>query len=350
MITMQSWMFLSSYEKLRTVLRAHQRITSMLHLGTRAFDSIGGEVVASTAFVLENASAQPKQPGVFVRLIDGGSEAEKAAMLTTALDSRSSDDGFHFASGDDFAMIPGAPIVYWLSEKMRAAFFQRNNLGDLYDVMNGMTTGENAKFLRFWSEVSESRTCRTAHSARESVESGARWFPYNKGGEFRKWYGNQDHVINWENDGHDVIENGRAFARGRKLYFRSMVSWAKISSGQPAFRFYPAGFLFDVAGTSMFGNSPVSLFEAVSLCNSSTSEAMLAALSPTLNFESGQIARLPVVQVKDPHVQERVTRLVSNSKSDWDLSETSADFTFNPLILTFRQTSQELLCTSPIRN
>jgi len=339
MITMQSWMFLSSYEKLRAALLTKQRITSMLHLGARAFDSIGGEVVSSTAFVQANVPPEArnsarKRAGTFVRLVDGASEAEKMTALGVALLVRTKSAGFYLASDVDFAAIPGSPIVYWLSEKMRAAFAWHPSLGASYDAMNGMTTGENAAFLRLWHEVSGARTCRLARSAQDSVASGARWFPYNKGGEFRKWYGNQEHVINWECDGRDVIDNGRAFPRGRKFYFRPMVSWAKVSSGQPAFRFYPGGFLFDVAGTAMFGRSLQALADAIALCNSSTAEAMLAALSPTMNFESGQIARLPLAGAEGASTGlcVRVDELISSSKRDWDESETSWDFAANPLV------------------
>jgi hypothetical protein len=200
--------------------------------------------------------------------------------------------------------------------------------------MNGMTTGENVRFLREWYEISETRTCRSARSATNSVGSGARWFPYNKGGAFRKWYGNQEQVINWEQDGRDVVNNGRAFTRGRKYYFRPMVSWAKVSSGQPAFRYYPAGFLFDVAGTAMFGKADEDLDSTISLCNSSTSATILAALSPTLNFESGQIARLPVTESSETptDLSDRVKSLIATSKVDWDQSETSWNFERNPLV------------------
>ncbi|MCB9405026.1 MAG: BREX-1 system adenine-specific DNA-methyltransferase PglX [Microthrixaceae bacterium] len=210
MITMQSWMFLSSYAKLRDSLLANQQIASMLHLGARAFDSIGGEVVSSTAFVLTNEHG--KRAGSFVRLVDGNSEAEKITALRAALYARTSETDFYEASGDDFASIPGSPIVYWLSEKMRMVFTSGDRLGAVASLAVGLQTGDNNRFLRQWWEVSQACFAFACTSREEAQASGARWFPYNKGGEFRKWYGNQEHVVNWENDGTEI----RAFSGDRQ--------------------------------------------------------------------------------------------------------------------------------------
>jgi len=325
-----TWMSIKSFEALRLRLLHGHTFDSFVHM--RDVSNHPDIFGANAAFVLSMAGNRNRH-APFIRLTPLGSDRKKQD-LRAALAHRTPAAGFHLASGADFAAIPGSPIVYWLSEKMRAAFSQRESLGSRFDAMNGMTTGENAKFLRLWHEVAGSRTCRHAQSAKESVDSGARWFPYNKGGEFRKWYGNQEYVINWRNDGQDVVENGRAFTRGRKYYFRPMVSWAKVSSGQPAFRYYPKGFLFDVAGTAMFGEPEQALSEAIALCNSSTSEAMLAALSPTMNFESGQIARLPLAETEELRraLINRVDKLVASSKLDWDESETSWEFERNPLV------------------
>ncbi|MGA4507010.1 Eco57I restriction-modification methylase domain-containing protein, partial [Propionibacteriaceae bacterium G1746] len=249
MITMQSWMFLSSYEKLRASLLARQRITSMLHLGARAFDSIGGEVVSSTAFVLTNvppetADAARKRLGMYIRLVDGTSEAEKTAAFHSALQIRARNAGFHLASDADFAGIPGSPIVYWLSEKMRGSFATGRPLSEVANLRQGLATADNNRFLRQWWEVSGRRTAFTCTSREEAAASGARWFPYNKGGEFRKWYGNQEHVVNWENDGAEIVDfKPRSVIRNPGTYFSPSVSWSDISSGEAAFRRYPQGFI-----------------------------------------------------------------------------------------------------------
>ncbi len=196
MITMQSWMFLSSYEKLRASLLAKQWIASMLHLGARAFDSIGGEVVSSTAFVLTNVPPEAqgsarKRAGTFIRLVDGTSEAEKVAALSAALDVQRKEAGFHLASDADFTAIPGSPIVYWLSERMRGSFSTGKPLSEVANLRQGLATADNNRFLRQWWEVSRARSAFACTSREEAAASGARWFPYNKGGDFRRWYGNQ---------------------------------------------------------------------------------------------------------------------------------------------------------------
>lgn len=191
MITMQSWMFLSSFEKLRRSLLCNQWIVSMLHLGTRAFDSIGGEVVSSTAFVIENVPPSRRgtastRCGSFVRIVDGKSEAEKIVMLDRARHTREARDGFHGASPEDFTVIPGSPIVYWLSEKMRNAFSVNQPLGESTRLAVGLQTGDNNRFLREWWEVAIPRIAFACTSREAAARSGARWFPYNKGGRVSK--------------------------------------------------------------------------------------------------------------------------------------------------------------------
>lgn len=344
MITMQSWMFLSSYEKLRSSLLSKERITSMLHLGARAFDSIGGEVVSSTAFVLESVppasrDSARKRAGIFIRLVDGASEAGKVAGLSTALDVRAKEAGFHLASDADFAAIPGAPIVYWLSEKMRAVFTSAERLGATASLAVGLQTGDNNRFLRQWWEVATSRTAFACTSREEAAVSGARWFPYNKGGEFRKWYGNQEHVVNWENDGTEIRTFGtdgggrpRSRAQNTDTYFSPSVSWSKVSSGAPAFRAYPAGFIYDVAGTSIFVTTSEERAGLLSFANSQLAFEQLAAIAPTLNYEVGQVAGLPVADASAEGGASPAAKAIEAAKSDWDNFETSWEFARNPLV------------------
>ena len=337
MITMQSWMFLSSYAKLRVSLLAHQQIASMLHLGARAFDSIGGEVVSSTAFVLSNKPS--KRAGSFVRLVDGNSEAEKVSELRAALDARTSESDFYQASGSDFASIPGTPIVYWLSEKMRGSFATGNPLSEVANLRQGLATADNNRFLREWWEVSQERSAFGCTSREEAVASGARWFPYNKGGEFRKWYGNQEHVVNWEDDGAEIrtfgTEDGgrpRSRAQNTDTYFSPSVSWSKVSSGAPAFRAYPAGFIYDVAGTSIFATTSQQRAGLLSFANSRVAFEQLAAIAPTLNYEVGQVAGLPMADASAEDGVSLAGRAIDVARSDWDSFETSWGFARNPLV------------------
>ena len=336
MITMQSWMFLSSYAKLRDSLLANQQIASMLHLGARAFDSIGGEVVSSTAFVLTNEHG--KRAGSFVRLVDGNSEAEKITALRAALYARTSETDFYEASGDDFASIPGSPIVYWLSEKMRMVFTSGDRLGAVASLAVGLQTGDNNRFLRQWWEVSQACFAFACTSREEAQASGARWFPYNKGGEFRKWYGNQEHVVNWENDGTEIrafgAETGgrpRSRAQNTDTYFSPSVSWSDISSGEAAFRRYPQGFIHDSTGHSGFGDRTM-LDQVTLLLNSTFVMEVMKVVAPTLHFHIGYVGLVPVA----PGVQDlesgQLTDLIETARKDWNTAETSWGFTTNSLV------------------
>jgi hypothetical protein len=338
MITMQSWMFLSSYEKLRASLLAHQWITSMLHLGARAFDSIGGEVVSSTAFVLTNVSldnrgAARTRVGTFIRLVDGTSEAEKSASLVAALAERTRESDFYFASAEDFAAIPGSPIVYWLSEKMRSTFVLGEPLSEVANLRQGLATADNSRFLREWWEVSRNRIAFACTSREEAAVSGARWFPYNKGGDFRKWYGNQEYVVNWEHDGQEIVDfKPRSVIRNPKFYFSPSVSWSAISSGAPAFRAYPTGFIHDHAGHSIFVETHLQRTMLLSYTNSQLVFELLAAIAPTLNFEVGNVSDLPIEDTLDGIEPTLSIKAITESKADWDSFETSWGFQRNLLV------------------
>ncbi|MFZ1381388.1 MAG: BREX-1 system adenine-specific DNA-methyltransferase PglX [Scrofimicrobium sp.] len=338
MITMQSWMFLSSYEKLRTSLLAGQRIASMLHLGARAFDSIGGEVVSSAAFtllnvpVVEERGTSSKRAGIFIRLVDGTSEAEKAAVLSKALDGRDRESEFYVASDTDFTAIPGSPIVYWLSEKMRESFSTGMPLSDVANLRQGLATADNSRFLRQWWEVSQGRSAFACTSREEAAASGARWFPYNKGGEFRKWYGNQEYVVNWENDGEEIYAfKPRSVVRNPGTYFSPSVSWSDISSGEAAFRRYPQGFIHDSTGHSGFGEG--SLLDRIALLlNSRYVMEVMKVVAPTLHFHIGYVGLVPVANGVKELPTKMADRLVETAREDWDIEETSWSFARNPLV------------------
>ncbi|WP_282858727.1 Eco57I restriction-modification methylase domain-containing protein [Pseudoclavibacter helvolus] len=341
MITMQSWMFLSSYEKLRAVLLKNQRFTSMLHLGARAFDSIGGDVVSATAFVLENVPSDTHgiartRTGVFIRLIDGTSEAEKVSALSLALEARTTDAGLHLASDSDFKAIPGSPIVYWLSEKMRAAFNIGRPISRIGVPKAGMHGGDVNRFARRWYEVSEQRSVRDAPSTAEVHANGRKWVGLNKGGAFRKWYGNQEYVLAFDIENYEILKVSGNKLPSRDFYFLPSVSWSKVSSGSPAFRMYPEGFVFDVSGTPVFG-AEVDLLDICAIANSEPARKLLEAMAPTLNFEIGQVASLPILSTEGlDEGRARTRRLIAESKADWDSSETSWSFRENPLVALAR--------------
>jgi hypothetical protein len=304
MITMQSWMFLSSYEKLRASLLANQRITSMLHLGARAFDSIGGEVVSSTAFVMANVpsearSSASKRAGAFIRLIDGTSEADKVAALSIARKTRTNAAGFHHASGGDFTAIPGTPIVYWLSEKMRVAFQGGTTLGDVVTTREGLTTGDNNRFLKFWWEPS-ARNVALPQSFDEASPPSKRWFAYLKGGTERCWSGNFEYVVDWEHDGERQrlnIEEHTGRVRSHNYNgdwaFRAGITWTGLTSGRFCGRAMGKGFMFDAKGPVAFPHDGGTRNYLLSILNSSVGTTILKMLAPTMDFKLGQVEKVP---------------------------------------------------------
>ena len=336
MVTMQSWMFLGSFEKMRSSIIEGKTIVSMAHLGPRAFDAIGGEVVNVTADVIYNGRAAYE--GAYVRLVDiNGSEAKRLKLLAAI---QNPDCGWFYRRGaDTFKQIPGIPIAYWASDALLDAFGNAKQLSEYGKPRQGLATGENARFVREWWEVDDCKSVYSCGSIQESIESACKWFPYNKGGDFRKWYGNNSSVVNWENDGQEIRnykdQNGRLLSRPQNTncFFSPSITWSKISSGSIAFRFKPAGHIFDVAGTSVFSDEE-SLKYLQGACNSSVIMRVASMLSPTLNFEVGQIATYPIIQneEQEPLVNDMVDSCRELSKTDWDSFETSWDFKRNPLV------------------
>ena len=236
-------------------------------------------------------------------------------------------------SASVYSSVPGTPIVYWVNETVVSAFEKGVPLSSVSQPKVGLQTGENARFVRQWWEVSLDREWFDCPSAEESAKSGLKWFPYNKGGEYRKWYGNNDCVVNWGDDGKDVRDFGGSVIRNQQCYFKPCITWSKISSGLIAFRYKPAGHVFDVAGTSIFAEHG-RLAYLHGACNSSVMLKIASMLSPTLNFEVGQIAAYPIII--DKHKEKIAENLVDEnrllSKADWDAFESSWDYVRHPLI------------------
>ncbi|HMS76690.1 BREX-1 system adenine-specific DNA-methyltransferase PglX [Gordonia sp. (in: high G+C Gram-positive bacteria)] len=321
MVTMHSWMFLTSYKKFRARMSEWGHLASMAHLGTRGFDSISGEVVQTTAFVIDTES-RPGHQGRFFRLVSGRNEAEKAQMLGDAIES--GDPAVVFgASMHDFALVPESPVVYWLSEAMKAAFAKGERLGDVAHPRQGLATADNDRFLRQWFEVSANRTGFGMSSRGEAKDSGKKWFPHNKGGSFRKWWGNQDFVINWEVDGKELWDfRPRSVIRNPDYYFRDCVSWSNVSTGAPSFRYYPSDFIFSHVGQAAFGEDG-QLPSLMGFLDSTLCESLLTVLSPAMHFEVGHIANLPVIPADSESVVPVVDELIRHARADWDGYEIS---------------------------
>ncbi|WP_251198430.1 BREX-1 system adenine-specific DNA-methyltransferase PglX [Anaerotardibacter muris] len=335
MIAMQSWMFLGSFEGLRKKILDKRSIASMAHFGPRAFDAIGGEVVSTTASILQNSTADNKAS--YVRLVDYDSEKTKQEALKQAI--QNPDCGwFYRRNADAFSAIPGFPIVYWASAAVRKAFEVGLSLQAIARPHVGLQTGDNERFLRFWWEVALSNSKYDCESLADSIDSRRQWFPYNKGGDYRKWYGNNEWLVNYRNNGSDIFSDENSshhhvqpISPGHE--FKPSVTWSKISSGNIAFRYKPFGHLFDIAGTSLFAGES-ELFYLQGACNSSVLLDIASMLSPTLNFEVGQIATYPIIEDKEqaPRIRTLVGDERNLSKDDYDSFETSWDFKRHPMV------------------
>ena len=328
MVTMQSWMFLGSFEKMRTKLIEQNSIVSMAHIGARGFDSIGGEVVSTTASVF--AVGQPGLEGAYLRLVDPVGEAAKKAAALEAI--ANPDCGYFYRrNAKTFTQIPGTPIAYWASDALMSSFCEAS-LDSAAVLKQGLKTGENDRFLRFWFEPSESLlSC--------FVDVDTKWFPYSKGGQYRKWYGNRDYVVNWQNDGYEIKnfkdEKGNLRSRPQSLdwQMKEGIAWSLISSGKLHFRYSPAGTLFDAAGSSLFAFS-APLEYILGLVNSTVYEACSSFLSATITFEVGQLSKYPFIysQENSDRVCLIVSECIIDSRLDYDSFETSWDFKRHPLV------------------
>lgn len=327
LVTSDTCMYLSSFVAMRTSLIDDNTILTFVDTrGTNAHPDVFD---ANAIWVLRHGRLDGYE-GSYFKL--NHRIPEKAGALLEAI--RNPDCGwFYCRDADTFKQIPGTPIAYWASDALLDAFGNAKQLSEYGKPRQGLATGENARFVREWWEVDGCKSIYSCGSIQESIESACKWFPYNKGGDFRKWYGNNECVINWESNGHLVREFAGSVIRNPDCFFMPSITWSKISSGSIAFRFKPAGHVFDVAGTSVFSDQK-SLKYLQGACNSSVIMRVASMLSPTLNFEVGQIATYPIIQndEQEPLVNDMVDSCRELSKTDWDSFETSWDFIRHPLV------------------
>lgn len=324
MITMESWMFLSSFENLRNRILEQNTILSMAHLGAGAFDTIGGEVVSTTAFVLQNSNCASYK-GSYIRLVDDDSETKKDIALLDTINNIDSD--FYFrASAADFKKIPKSPIAYWASEQIKN-IFTNAPLSKYYPVNPGIRTGKDELFLRFWFEVSFNNIQFDLVSSDE-MKSDIRWFPLHKGGTFRKWYGNAEHIIDLFRDAEEIKSKSPDFRlREKKWYFRPFVSWSRISTKDISFRYFPKGVLFSDAGPGIFAESKC--LQATALLNSKIGSYFLKIINPTLNYQKQDIETVPYICLSKNLSFDSGVLI---EKDDWDSYETSWGFSVFPLL------------------
>jgi hypothetical protein len=331
LVTMHAWMFLSTYEDLRKGILTEDTVVCLAHLGSRAFREISGEVVQTAAYVVRDRHL-PLYRGVYQRMVSG-TDVEKEAQLRAGLGR------YDNTLQSEFADIPGSPIAYWVSEKVRRLFSQGTPVGKLVHSGQGLGTRNDAKFVRYWWEVSRDRIGLLCGSSEQALASGCRWFLYNKGGTFRRWYGNLEWVVDWENDGQRICDfiasrYGSASKRvqNRRFYFQPSVSWSDITSGRNSFRAYPPGTIHSDPGPAAFSDRAATRALVLAFANSSVAEIQIALLSPTVHFSAPYFDKLciPEGMVLNMVMEERVTELVRLAKEDWDERETSIEFAKHP--------------------
>ena len=333
-MTPMVWMFIKNYEKLRKYIIDTKSIISLIELEYLALWEIEAYVPACT-FVLSNQNYNSNYNGSYLKLTEykGGLEVQNKKVLEAL---NHNDKNKYFIKQDNFDKIPGSPIAYWVDDNLISCF-NNTKLESLASVKQGLATADNNRFLRFWFEVDFNKIGFSSKTCEESELTGKKWFPYNKGGDYRKWYGNQEYVVNWENDGFEIRNirgpNGkiRSRAQNTQFYFHESLSWSKISSGNIAFRYYPNGFIFDVAGCSVFLNGHLNYI--FGFLNSNICGNILDLISPTLNYEVGHISSLPIIidETQKNKVEELVLENISICKNDWDENETSWNFKKHPI-------------------
>lgn len=319
------WMFIGSYEKLRNKLIDGKTITSLIQL---EYSGFAGATVPICTFTYHNSHIDGYKGG-YVRLSDFVGASVQAPKALEAI--RNPTCGwFYRADATTFHDIPGSPIAYWASEAVRGTFRQGVSLSKLVTSRQGTATRDNNKWLRMWWEVSDRFVGYGHKSLEDAKHSSDSWFPYNKGGQYRKWYGNDQYLINW----FDLSRNVQSdfTVKNNSLYFQPTITWGLISSSVISFRLKGEGFLFDVAGMSISpNNGEFKLLTA--LCNSSIANYLLEMIAPTMNYQIGDILSLPFIKPSDSSaVNNLVSGSRSISKSDWDSQETSWNFKRNPMV------------------
>ncbi|MCD7808718.1 MAG: BREX-1 system adenine-specific DNA-methyltransferase PglX [Erysipelotrichaceae bacterium] len=331
MLTPYVWMFISSYEKLRNYVLTNGNISSLVQLEYNAFEAA---CVPVATFILHKTDE--KYEGNYIKLSDFRGSENQAPKTIDAINNHNC--GYYYeALTTNFSKIPGSPIAYWISEKLIEDFEIGKPLGEIAISRNGMKTGDNERFLRLWWEISNNKCNFNASNCDEANMSNKKWFPYNKGGKYCKWYGNNDYVVNWQFGGKEIFYNAKSDKRNVQDYpsdlkFSPSGSWGLITSSQPSFR-YKEYNLSDIAGMSFYAKKDIVLY-LLAFCNTFIANKILQILAPTINYQSGDIAKLPIIFDEDniDIIEKLVEMNIKNSKQNWDSFETSWDFTVHPLV------------------
>lgn len=329
LVTPFVWMFIKSYEELRNQIINNSTLSSIIQLEYNAFEAA---CVPVATFTLRNYRVS--YPAECIKLSDF-TGAENQPIKTLEAISNPDVSYRYTTYSKDFHSIPGSPIAYWASDRVREIFKNEEPLGKIAEPKQGMATADNNRFLRFWTEVNISKVGFGFKSRELAKDSKLKWFPYNKGGEFRKWYGNNEYVVNWENDGLEIKNFNGAVIRNPNTYFNEGITWSLISSSAFSARRFYNGHLYDVGGSGAFPPSNKIDYIVGVLC-SKLSYEFLKFLNPTLNFQVGNVGSLPIIFPKDENIRKQIDNIVAQniqiSKDDWDSFETSWDFEQHPLL------------------
>ena len=346
MITMQSWLFLSSFEELRKNIFENKKIESLVHLGY----GVIGIAFGTTSFILKNT--QNKNKGLYFRIFDKIAQNIETEDCANLFKRAIKEDNFRYnfeeyksnigiqdniisnekgkllryvANQKEFEKIPSSPIAYWVSDKIREAFEKNKKLGDIGEAKSGLQTGNNDKFLRQWYEVKLNKIGFNLKNLEESKEKNYKWLPQIKGGKFRKWYGNFDYIVNWENDGYEIKNyEGTGMAKNQNFYFKKGLTWSHTTSGSFAMRYLPIGFLFNVEAPTVF-NLNDNLYY-LGLLNTKITDCFFSLLNESFHYLVGDMIKIPIKYLPNITINTLVQQNIDIAKEEWDSRETSWDF------------------------
>ena len=339
-VTLQTWMFLPSFRNLREDIIFQYQINSCVHIGYNSFPELNSKIVQAVAFLICK-HLNTDFPGRYFDLASAPQSADKQKVFEACLSSNSS----YRAWNTQLLSVPGAPLAYWVGPKLREAFQSGNILEDIAPVRQGFQTGDNDRFIRLWQEVSAAKVHLSAQSAEEVFSSGNKWVPYNKGGPFKRWYGNNDFLVAFDKENYDILAKMGNCLPSRKLYFKQGITWSSLTSGEFGARLSPRGFTFSAKGACAFP-----LVErhnlVLGLLNSCVAAAVLRFFAATMDFNVGAIRQIPLSDLNlapITSIENVVCELVQIARSDWDNFEISWDFSGQPLLrLGIKDTTLEM--------
>lgn len=334
LVTMKNWMFLQSFSDMRSEVLSRRTIHSLVHIGFNSFPEMNSKVAQACAFVVGARNISDFR-GKFIDLNSAKQSADKGEVFL-----EKEETCYYERTAQSFGAIPGKPLAFWASKNFRSVFTKNPPLSEIAPTKIGMRTGDNERFLRYWFEVSILSVFDKAATAEQFNKFGKRWAPYNKGGDFRKWYGNQEYVVNWENDGSEIKKSTLAKypqltpenlgwkISNEKYYFLPGITWSDVTSARNAFRFIPQGFIFDGRGSSAFPNDKECLDSLLGYLNSEVVYQILSMVNPSLTINVGDVGALPVPldALQDSLNSGRVRRAIELAKLDWDGFEQSWNF------------------------